>query len=226
MNEDTDNANIHCATRMEAMRLLRHNYVRTLMLYILNENELVEENRTMYEPHNNIDDVLYVARMFTTFIFGLNCCAMARRSPGDRRKYRRKAQSYWQFFQPIIKANCPMTIHIDLLLNAELSALQKKPKELVVDLYENSIREADKGLYFCSKAMACECAAEYMAGQGDDDGARSYLKRCYQAYLDYGAEAKLIQLRKKFYGLADFSDITECSASVLERAYAPHIQLT
>jgi histidine kinase len=87
--------------------------------------------------------------------------------------------------------------HKYFLLLAEQARIKNNHNQ-ARDYYDLSINKAQKNGYIQEEALANELAGRYYHGKGNQIQASFYLRNAYQAYRDWGAGAKLIDLSQQF----------------------------
>jgi hypothetical protein len=86
------------------------------------------------------------------------------------------------------------------LLQAELAAVMGKNREASCD-YVSAISIATRFGDFMIHAIACERAARFSHGLGDETATMCYFREAHSTYMEWGAIAKVEQLEKEIPGL-------------------------
>ena len=89
-----------------------------------------------------------------------------------------------------------------LLLEAERHALLKN-KSKAVETYRKAILVAGRSGMLQLQALANERLTEYLFEMSEADDAKYTLAEAMKLYAEWGAMAKLTQLRKKYRSLCD-----------------------
>lgn len=197
-------------------------YARMILYYTMNAFDMANSERELF-PFAKLQRAMGVGlHMFCTFVTALNCFAMARKNKRKRFFYR-EAKKYMVIIEHGVSEGVPMLAHMIPLLLAEEAALSIARKSSLPDkilrLYDHAATKADDGLFFLSKAIALERAGEYLLSIDDHQRAGSYLQRAFQAYNNYGAIAKLRQLRRLYGTRVVFTE----TDSVLKGKIAPFL---
>jgi len=98
----------------------------------------------------------------------------------------------------VLAAQCPENYkHKYLLINAEMTRITRKNRQ-AEELYEQSIEAARTYGYIHDAGMASECFAKFALRQGKQQLAKIYMTEAYEAYLEWGAKAKAVDLEQKY----------------------------
>ncbi len=87
--------------------------------------------------------------------------------------------------------------HRYLLINAELMRIKGRKGEARL-VYDRAIAGATKTEYLNDEALALELAGLFYVGEESQDLAEYYLRASHNRYLEWGAEAKMRELEKKY----------------------------
>ena len=154
----------------------------------------------------------------TYFVLGLSAMGMARpcckiRCRITARKARRHARKYIKKLSLWVKQGEPNVQHMLLILKAEQSHVGRNGANKddhvrnVQKAYDTAISVSARSGFLQNAALANERAGLYfLEKQNDDDWAQLYIGRAYQLYSEWGAEAKLDQMRRIYPFLADSKD--------------------
>ena len=120
-----------------------------------------------------------------------------------KRKYKKAAMGVRKTIQSWLDKGNPNVIHYVALLDAEEKALRGK-KEEARQLYSKALVLATRGGFLQDAALVNECYADFLLNDCKDkeEGAH-YIKRAEECYREWGATAKVKQLREKYYDLLD-----------------------
>ncbi|MBF0396844.1 MAG: response regulator [Desulfobacterales bacterium] len=88
-------------------------------------------------------------------------------------------------------------LHMFQLVGAEIARVEGKQDE-AIDLYDKAIESAKKYGFMQNEALANELAAKFWLTRHKEKIAKIYMTDAYQCYKNWGAEAKLNQLKKNF----------------------------
>jgi predicted ATPase len=119
----------------------------------------------------------------------------------NKRKYRKlvhrciKTMTRWKAMGNV---NCS---HFLEHIYAEMAVLKKQSRDQVKVLYDAAIAAARKRGYTNTAALATERAALYLASVNDIDEASYYLEEAIKLYDDWGATAKILQLKREYSSL-------------------------
>lgn len=204
--------------------LLTHHYARMLLLYVMNEFEKANDQHERFVSWYALESGPLFIKKFSFFISTLNCYATARSNKAKSRCMLKKAQECISFLQPLEKAGAPMVAHMMSLIEAErlVTCQGNTPDDHVLCFFDKAIASAEEGQFYVSAAIACERASEYLASIGNKRVSREYLLRSYQAYIDYGAVAKLNQLKASYDILEDWHTQSP-SNTILQTKVHPHL---
>ncbi|MCC3414063.1 MULTISPECIES: ATP-binding sensor histidine kinase [unclassified Microcoleus] len=113
-------------------------------------------------------------------------------------------QSHWQAILPLEERltrwqqDCPENIeHKCLLIQAEKARLNGQKSE-AIDLYDQSIAQAQTHEYGYEAALANELAAKFYLDWGKEKIAQDYLANAYYGYARWGAKAKIDDLEQRY----------------------------
>ncbi|MEM8566374.1 MAG: ATP-binding sensor histidine kinase [Bacteroidota bacterium] len=173
-------------------------HINNLMLgYLFHEYDKALEHAKLTRPL--LDAVLakYDVAIFW-FYEGLVSLAVAREASGKKRRslIRRAKKNIVQFrkwakFSPVNHQH-----KLDLLI-AEMAAL-KGNDDKARKHFDLAIKGAESGEFLNEEALALERAGSYYLLTGQDFIAENYLRNAYQTYKEWGAVAKMKDLKKHF----------------------------
>ncbi len=189
-------APIHESENDRAATFLIH--INNLMLgYLFHKYDKALEHAKLTRPL--LDAVLakYDVAIFW-FYEGLVSLAVAREASGKKRRLlirRAKKNSSqfrkWAKFSPVNHQH-----KLDLLI-AEMAAL-KGNDDKARKHFDLAIKGAESGEFLNEEALALERAGSYYLFTGQDFIAENYLRNAYQTYKEWGAVAKMQDLKKRF----------------------------
>ncbi|NBB77545.1 MAG: AAA family ATPase, partial [Bacteroidetes bacterium] len=189
-------APIHEERKDRAGTFLIHN--NNLMLnYLFHDYGKAQEHAALTRPL--LDAVLakYDVAIFW-FYEGLVSMAAARESEGnERRSLLRRARKNIRQFRKWAKY-CPANHQHKLdLLVAEMAWCKDKEKQARKQ-YDLAIKGAQSGEFLNEEALSLERAGLYYLSTEQEFIAENYLRKAYQAYKEWGAVAKVQDLKKRF----------------------------
>lgn len=130
----------------------------------------------------------------------------------DRESYGARVAAYRQQMR-VWADNSPANfLHKHLLLEAELARVEGRPWDALV-LYESAINEARASGYINNKALAHECCARFLLGQGLKQSASYHMMEARYAYLKWGATAKVRSIERHYAGLTLSADSSAVQAT-------------
>ena len=132
------------------------------------------------------------------FYEGMVCMAGAREKSGkQRRRLLSRAKKNIAQFRKWAKY-CPVNHQhkLDLLI-AEMAWCMGK-EEKARKHYDLAIKGAENGEFLNEEALSLERAGFYYLSEGQDFIAENYLRKAYQTYKEWGAAAKVEDLKKRF----------------------------
>jgi len=104
---------------------------------------------------------------------------------------------------------CPATyLHKVFLLEAEFAAAKGNLDD-AIPLYQCSASMADHEGFLHEKALACERAGLTVRHFGDSLRSTTFLSQALEAYSEWGACAKVVQMRTRFPELCSSTASTE-----------------
>ncbi|SMD42837.1 Predicted ATPase [Aquiflexum balticum DSM 16537] len=189
-------APIHEARKDRAGTFLIH--INNLMLkYLFHQYDEAIEHAALARPL--LDAVLakYDVAIFW-YYEGLLSMAAARENDGSKRRfYLRRARKNIGQFRKWAKY-CPANHQhkLDLLI-AEMAWCEGKG-EIARKHYDLAIKGADNGEFLNEEALSLERAGLYYLSAGYDFIAENYLRKAYQTYKEWGANAKVNDMRIRF----------------------------
>jgi hypothetical protein len=93
-----------------------------------------------------------------------------------------------------------------LILDAELSALGRKPHKAMLLKYVNAVTMAKESGSLLEYALASELTAKHLIRQGDKETAEKHIRKSIQIYLQWGAIARAKYLLEEM-GSHGFKDL-------------------
>jgi predicted ATPase/DNA-binding CsgD family transcriptional regulator/GAF domain-containing protein len=124
----------------------------------------------------------------------------------------KKNQSQMKRWSEACKENF---LHKYLLVDAEIARLQNK-KEKAMLLYDQAIRSAQKNGYLQNEALANELAARFYLSNGLEKIARAYMLDACQGYRNWGALAKVEELKQRYSKFFEKTDFEKDTGKVFE----------
>lgn len=219
-------------TNPDQVVLLMYHYPRMMLLYISRSFEKADAELRQYIGMYGAETGLAFTKLFGYFFNALTSHAMARLNPRKSRSHQALAQKYTSEISKLVThdTECPVAGHMLHLLDAEKLATlvaikgpSSRIDEVIKAKYDLAVQEAEEGHFFLSKAIALERAADYYEAVGDTSSWEKYIKRAYQAYLDYGAVAKMEQLRSLVDDRVKLPANYQPSDAVMQEKMAPHM---
>ena len=180
--------------------------MRVVLAYHLGDASMAWERAG--EFIDNDTDAWGVEYMTGPICFILSLSAMGVMKEKRNRQVERKSFKYIQKVASWASKGEVNATHLNLILLAEKAAISKGKYEIVKDAYDTAITSAARGGFLQNAALTCERMAEFLLSRGKKDRAEDYLVRSYELYQEWGAVAKLKQLRFK-YRLFDSSVIED-----------------
>lgn len=131
------------------------------------------------------------------FYGGLSMTKLMRANPN--RKYKKHLNFITKFFNSCssYKGGKDNFGHQALILTAELSYLNGNLKKAIA-LCDEAIQIAQLSNCLCSEAIAYELLGHYYKDLGKNEATVTNIKRSYEAYSQWGAKIKLLQLEKDY----------------------------
>ncbi|MEO9871770.1 AAA family ATPase [Ekhidna sp.] len=193
---EVEMAPIHESEKDRAATFLIH--INNLMLnYLFHDYDKALEHAKLTRPL--LDAVLakYDVAIFW-FYEGLVSLAVAREVSGKKRSSLiRRAKKNIAQFRKWAKFNPVSHQHkLDLLL-AEMASL-KGSDDKARKHFDLAIKGAESGEFLNEEALSLERAGFYYLSTGQDFMAENYLRKAYQTYKEWGAIAKMQDLKKRF----------------------------
>jgi hypothetical protein len=134
--------------------------------------------------------------MWDTFLKGVSCFAAAHET--GKKKYAKMGKIFRSKVQKWLELGNPNVKHYGLLLDAEWAAFKGK-KDDAIKHYEVAILLAARGGYQHDAALATErFGAFYYVAMGDRDSAAYQIGQSITYWGDWGAVAKVRQLKAKY----------------------------
>lgn len=130
-----------------------------------------------------------------TFFQGLTGLALLR-STGQR-KHKREGDTAMKRLKRWTKDGAVNCLHYQMILAAETLAVNKKSKEDEVRAaFDLAIRVCARSGFLQDRALASERAGMYHITVGNDEQARFYVVQAMELYNEWGAVAKVAQLKR------------------------------
>ncbi|OAB44865.1 AAA family ATPase [Paenibacillus antarcticus] len=115
----------------------------------------------------------------------------------EQREYRAHLRKRLKTMKKYAKRSPENHLHKYLLIKAEIARLARKNRQ-AEELYEQSIEMARKYGYIHDLAMTAECYGKHALRQGKLGLAKTYMTEAYEAYLKWGALAKVADVEQKY----------------------------
>ncbi|MEO9484572.1 MAG: ATP-binding sensor histidine kinase [Ekhidna sp.] len=194
--DEVEMAPIHESENDRAATFLIH--INNLMLnYLFHDYGKALEHAKLTRPL--LDAVLakYDVAIFW-FYEGLVSMAVARESSGKKRSLLiRRAKKNISQFRKWAKFNPVNHQHkLDLLI-AEFASLKGSDAKARKH-FDLAIKGAESGEFLNEEALSLERAGFYYLATGQDFTAENYLRKAFQTYKEWGAIAKMHDLKKRF----------------------------
>ncbi len=112
---------------------------------------------------------------------------------GDYQRYRETINAQHRQLEVWAKI-CPQNFHDRAaLVGAEIARIEDRPID-AMQLYEKAIHSAHSSGFLHSEALANELAGRFYLHRGVESTGLAHLQQAHACYLDWGAEAKCMQL--------------------------------
>ena len=146
----------------------------------------------------------YFTTSICIFFSGLTCSGLAKKT--GKRKYINEARKATAKMKFIMRSRGLNNLHRYLLMQADLlAATSKRESQAVKVSYDKAIVTAAKSGFIQDAALGNELAGEYFRHVGDDYWAEQYFIRACELYHEWGAHAKVEQLKKEHVSSIDVS---------------------
>ncbi|NLY42924.1 MAG: GAF domain-containing protein [Clostridiaceae bacterium] len=105
--------------------------------------------------------------------------------------------------------SCPANFqHKYVMVEAEISRILGR-KNKAMELYDEAIESAHKNGYLQNEAIACELAAKLYMAEGRNKIAKVYMNDAFRLYCQWGAKAKVQDLKSRYPELLDEVEVKE-----------------
>ncbi|WP_227793574.1 AAA family ATPase [Paenibacillus guangzhouensis] len=118
-------------------------------------------------------------------------------SPKEQRAYMSKLRKRMYVYRRYAKRSPENYAHKYLWIQAEVARVKRQNKRAEL-LYEQAIDQAKRHGLFHDLAMISESYGRYGLRQGKQQLAKMYMTEAYEAYLQWGAHAKVADLEEKY----------------------------
>lgn len=177
-------------------------YLRRVMLcYLFNAyNDAVEYSKKVLKDQDAVAGTFSIPVFY--FYYSLSLLALLDGNESRRRKRKiLKAVINNQKKMKIWAGNAPMNhLHRYYLIEAEIARV-KGSYLAAEDMYDKSIKTAGDNEFINDEAIANEVAGRFFLRRGMEIIAQAYITAAYNAYGQWGATNKLIDLETRFPGL-------------------------
>jgi len=174
-------------------------YFHKMVVYtIFNHYDLARQTGAKIAP--DIEEVLFGSPQ-TAYFFLYHGVSITMRfatfPPHQRARYRFALSRYRRKMRRWA-ANCPGNFrHQSLLLEAETARIKGRIT-IAANLYDQAIAAAQESGFLHHSGLANELAGLMHLGNNNEPTARRYLAAATDAYREWGADAKVNQLKEKF----------------------------
>jgi hypothetical protein len=158
----------------------------------------------MVEASKNFEEtnISHLTVWRRVFFVGMTAFCLARSCTGRGDVWTRKGKEAISRLKKWVVGGNVNCLHSLRLLEAEAQALHRheNTRDKVLPMFEKAISTASRAGFIHDRALASERAAEYLSGQSDDDSSRvrDYLQLAVTSYSEWGAFAKVDQLKQKW----------------------------
>lgn len=199
--DETEFVNQHTKLKSLVPRVILQN-CRMTLLVVLDALDLAETELKKRRLHAVSTHYL---KCCDFFFCALAYFGLAKRHKRKFRRYYKRARKYQQQLQKFVDGGSVNCVPLAKLLDAESMALAKLPDhEQVLRTYQDAISCAAVCGFRMYKGLAFEMAGQYLLTQGDRLVARDYLQDAWTEFADYGAVAKLSQMKLKYKDVIAF----------------------
>ena len=185
---------------------------KTILCYLFGEYEKSIKNAKLAE--NYIEPIM-ATMGYVNYVFYYSLAILAQYSQfsDPKTKYDvsqdKEIVNQNQEKMKIWAENCPVNYqHKYALVEAEKARIDDK-KLLAMEYYELAIIEAQKNGYIHEEALANERATDFYLSFGREKIAEVHIKEAYHGYMNWGAKAKIENLKYKYAYLLNRISITE-----------------
>ena len=144
----------------------------------------------------SVIDTSYLVTSIRVLFTGLIATGLARKT--GKRKYIARARKATSEMKKIMMTRGLNNLHRYLLMEADIKActLPKTKHQKVKEAFDKAISASGKAGFTQDTALASELAGEYFLRIGDKFWRNHYFTRSYQLYDEWGAKAKVENLRE------------------------------
>jgi PAS domain S-box-containing protein len=176
-------------------------WIRALQArFVAGDYAAASKARSMAEPKMWAHPTEVVAADF--HFFGALCLAALCPTAADQSEHLEPIRAHHSQLKAW-EANCPANFkHRCALVGAEIARIEGRETE-AMRLYERAVRTAEGNGYPHHKAMACELAGYFYEAQALEKLAQMHLKDAHHQYRQWGAQAKVGQLERRYPQLAE-----------------------
>jgi hypothetical protein len=143
--------------------------------------------------------------MLCYFFGGLTAIALSEKGL-KRMRYMMRAQKIIKLFEKMVSVGAVNCHHMLLFLRAEAASMKEKDPEVVRRAFDKAIASASRSGFVHHAALANERVGMFFLGRNDNEWGEFYLRRAYQLYMEWGAIAKVDQLRELYGFLSRVRD--------------------
>jgi len=169
---------------------------QTFVELIFEQFDQAWEQVKAYQPYEATATNFY-PHMDAPYYHALAYLKQYEKSP--QKEYLEKVEEYQLALKRLVDSFKDNFWHKYQLVAAERARVLNGEMANVMDLYDDAITSAQKNEFIQEAALACECCARYLSHIGKERMAKAYWLDAYQFYQQWGAEAKLEQLREKHH---------------------------
>ena len=144
-------------------------------------------------------DTAYFTTSIRVFFTGLTACALFRKT--RKWKYLKQAKQATKEMKVIMSTRGLNNLHRYLIMQADLLTCTNGALVDIKKAFDKSISTAGKAGFTQDAALANELAGEFFLKKGDDFWPHQYFSRAMELYREWGASAKIEQLKasRTFY---------------------------
>lgn len=155
-----------------------------------------------------------------------------RASTSDRARYRRRIRKNARQMKKWAKDAPENYLHKYHIIQSEIARIKGKDKDAAL-LYEKSIHGARENNFIHEEAIALELAGKFYIQRKADNLAEYYMKSSYNAYREWGAQAKLRAMEQKYpnyvsavHGISGINNLSTSTSSSLGRTSSMQLDLS
>jgi predicted ATPase/signal transduction histidine kinase len=178
------------AERKDKTGSFQIHFNKTILCYLFHDFEAAREHADQARPL--LDSVLAKFEVPNFWFYEAMAYAALAREREERALLKRTRKNLRQF-RKWAKHSPDNHLHKLRLLEAEVAWSTGRPQE-AREAFEDAVRQAASSQYMNEEALALERAGEFFLSRGDEAMAERYLNRAFQAYREWGAEAKQADL--------------------------------